>query len=113
MPTPFFQPDDPRINRNGRPKGALGFATKWRAALEKLAAANDKDPDEMELEIFQKGIASARSGDFRFYKDTMDRIHGMPKNTTDLNVEGAITIEIAEAIAKKNGITPNAEPSSQ
>lgn len=65
----------------GRPPGQKNYATLYREALINLAELNGKTPDELELEILSKGILSARSGDYRFYKDTLDRLHGMPKQT--------------------------------
>ena len=46
--------------KSGNPKGhKLGqknFKTLFREALIKLAKANDKDPNELELEILEMGI---------------------------------------------------------
>ena len=63
-------------NPNGRPKGQKDYATLYREALIKLAKSNKKTPDELELEILSKGILNARAGDYRFYKDLLDRLHG-------------------------------------
>ena len=63
-------------NPNGRPLGQKNYATLYREALIKLGQLNGKEPDEIELEMIANGLASARKGDFRFYKDTMDRLHG-------------------------------------
>lgn len=63
-------------NPNGRPVGQRNYATIYREALIKLAENNDKTPEELEDEILSKGILNARTGDYRFYKDLLDRLHG-------------------------------------
>jgi len=63
-------------NPNGRPLGQRNYSTIYREALIKLGEANNKDPGEIELELIQKGILNARNGDYRFYKDVLDRTFG-------------------------------------
>lgn len=75
-------------NPNGRPLGQKNYATLYREALIKLAKLNDKEPEELELEILSKGIMNARSGDYRFYKDVLDRIHGQATQNSEVNVTG-------------------------
>lgn len=78
-------------NPNGRPLGQRNYATIYREALIKLATLNDKSPEELENEILSSGILNARKGDYRFYKDILDRTYGMPvqkiENETILKVE--------------------------
>lgn len=71
-------------NPNGRPKGQKNYATLYREALIKLAKSNNKTPDELELEILSKGILNARAGDYRFYKDLLDRLHGTAISRAEL-----------------------------
>jgi len=75
-------------NPNGRPKGRKNFQTLFYEAIEVLAKQNGKTPDELELEIVQKGIASARKGDYKFYKDLLDRLHGTALNRSDVTSDG-------------------------
>lgn len=65
-----------RLNPNGRPNGQRNYATIYREALIKLGQANGKTADELETELVQAGFANARKGDYRFYKDVLDRAHG-------------------------------------
>jgi hypothetical protein len=60
----------------GRPKGQRNYATIYREALVKLAEMNGMEPEQMETDILLKGLASARKGDYRFWKDMHDRLHG-------------------------------------
>lgn len=81
-------------NPNGRPKGQRNFATIYRAALEKMAASQNMTPDEMEDLMLQSGIKGAFK-DFRFYKDTQDRVHGPPKQDVGIGgVDGNATIQV-------------------
>lgn len=72
----------------GRPKGQRNYATIYREALIKLASMNDMEPEEMETDILLKGLASARKGDYRFWKDLHDRLHGQSTQKTDLTTGG-------------------------
>lgn len=75
-------------NPNGRPKGQRNYATIYREALIKLAEMNDTTPEEMETDIHLKGLASARMGDYRFYKDLLDRLHGTAIQKSDVTSGG-------------------------
>lgn len=72
----------------GRPPGQKNYATIYREALVKIAEANGKTADDIELQIASKAILNARSGDYRFYKDIMDRLHGTPTFKTDVTSNG-------------------------
>lgn len=75
-------------NPNGRPKGQRNYATIYREALIKLAKLNDKSPEELEDEILSKGLLNARKGNYSFYKDVLDRLHGKALERTDLTTGG-------------------------
>jgi len=79
---------DPSPNPNGRPKGQRNYATIYREALIKLAALNDKSPEELEDEIVSSGLLNARKGNYAFYKDVMDRLHGSATQKTDVTSGG-------------------------
>ena len=83
----LFQPGESG-NPNGRPKGALNFATKFNAAIEKLAESNDISGEELELQILQMGIKKAREGDYSFYRDTFDRVYGKAQQSVDHTTNG-------------------------
>ncbi len=71
-------------NPNGRPNGQKNYSTLYREALIKLGQLNGKEPDELELEMISKGFMNARSGDYKFYKDVLDRLHGTAPQTIDV-----------------------------
>ena len=63
-------------NPEGKKKGTRNFETIYREALKKIAKLNDLTPEELEDDIIAKAVTAARKGDYRFYKDTLDRLHG-------------------------------------
>lgn len=83
----------------GRPKGQRNFATIYRDALIKLAEKNSLDPDQLETEILERALLSARKGDHRFYKDLMDRLYGQATQ----KMEETLKIEI-ETISPEDRI---------
>jgi hypothetical protein len=70
-------------NPNGRPKGALNFATKWMNFIEKVAEQNEKTPNEIDEEMLRVVYNKIIEGDHRFWKDIMDRVHGQAKQTIE------------------------------
>lgn len=79
-------PGAANLNPAGRPVGADGFKTIFEKALKQVAALNKIDPDDLYAQIIAKGIAQARSGDYRFYKDLLDRLHGKSKDTSAIDL---------------------------
>jgi hypothetical protein len=75
-------------NPKGHPKGQRNFITIYREALKSLATRNNMTELELENEILEKGILNARRGEYRFYKDIQDRIHGMANQSIDLTTGG-------------------------
>lgn len=86
------------LNPAGRPPGTENFKTIFEKALKHVAQVNGKDPEALYIEIISKGIQQARKGDFRFFKDLMDRVHGKAKESIYLTSDG-------QPIAAGNQIT--------
>lgn len=105
------------LNPNGRPKGAENFKTVFEKALKKLAVLNGKEADDLYEEIISKGITSARSGDYRFYKDLLDRLYGQPKQTMDVTSDGekltGITVEVVTVKNEPKTQGDNSVPKEQ
>ena len=81
-------------NPAGRPKGQRDYATIYREALIKLATLNNKTEEEIENEILSNALLSARKGDYRFYKDLIDRLYGTPVSRTELTGKGGSELKI-------------------
>lgn len=94
----------------GRPVGSLDFKTKWYKMIDKIAEANDITADEVELELVKVGYKRAKEGDYSFYRDAMDRIHGKPLQHTDITTNGKdLPIPILGNVSNNNSNTENSE----
>lgn len=60
----------------GRGEGTRNFATLYKDALLKLAKLNNTTPEALEDEMIANAVGLARKGDFAFYRDILDRLHG-------------------------------------
>lgn len=63
-------------NPKGYPKGRRNFITIYREAVVALAKKNKKSVKQLEGEMLQMGFKKARGGNYQFYKDILDRLHG-------------------------------------
>lgn len=90
------------LNPKGKPKGTLSFATKWERMVEKIAMQNNLTPEEIDEQLLLVGYKRAKEGDYSFYRDAMDRIHGKPMQPTEMEVKGNLTIQFAEDFNNKH-----------
>jgi hypothetical protein len=92
-------------NPDGKPPGTLDFKTKWFNFIKKIADQNELKPEDIDDQIFAVVLKEIRAGNFQFYKDTKDRIHGKASESMDLTSGGKpIVINVAKEIANQNGI---------
>jgi len=99
----------------GKTPGSLDFTTKWYRFIEKVASQNGITVDEVDEQMLKVAWKQIQSGDFRYYKDTLDRIHGTATNKQDVNLNAHVEFVIAEKLANKLGLndtTSNTEPSN-
>jgi hypothetical protein len=75
-------------NPTGHPRGQKNYKTLFREAIVKIAKLNKVKPDDIEVMIIQKGLTQALKGDFKFYKDNLDRLYGSPTQAVDLTSGG-------------------------
>lgn len=86
-------------NPNGRPLGQRNYSTIYREALIKIANANDKTPEEIETMMEEVGLKQGLKGNFAFWKDIRDRVHG--KAQENLKMSGDINIVFDNAFTPK------------
>lgn len=81
---PAWKKGDPSPNPHGRPKEQRNYATIYKEAMKLLASKNNTSPEALEAEMVANAAVLARKGDYRFYKDTLDRLHGQATVKTEL-----------------------------
>ena len=86
-------------NPNGRPTGQRNYATIYLEALKILADKNNTTVEALEAEMIANAAILARKGDYRFYKDILDRIHGQATQKSE--IKGDLTITGVEINVRK------------
>lgn len=86
------------LNPHGRPKGSVGFATKWKNAIDKIAEQNEIDPDDVEQQLLLVAYKKAKSGDYSFYKDIFDRVYGKAEQSIDHTTGGDKIIDKIQVV---------------
>lgn len=90
-----FTKDDPRINRNGRPKGSFSLVEMIKKKLQEVPEGKDKTYAEYFIEQLMK--KSVIEGDTSMMKDMINRVDGMPKQAMDLTTNGKDLFPDAQA----------------
>lgn len=82
----------------GRPKGQRDYKTIYMEAMKILADKNATTVEKLEAEMVANGLLMARKGDFRFYKDNLDRLHGtaVQKQENNLNVVVPVLVKFLD-----------------
>jgi len=94
-PLKSFKKDDPRINRNGRPKKGAALTDILNGKLDSIHKAGKTKKEA----IADKIIELALNGDITALKYIFDRIDGKPIETVKANVEQNIIN--ADVVQKK------------
>jgi len=86
------------LNPAGKLKGTEHFSTILDKALRRVAQLNKKESEELFEEIIGNAILQARGGNYKFYRDMLDRLYGKPRETVrvDTNPITKIEVEIIE-----------------
>ena len=93
------RPQNKNLKRDagpGRPKGQRNYATIYKAALKKIAEAKNMTSEEIEEMLVKTGLGKALEGDYKFYKDVQDRIHGQATQKVDVQAEVKPLIKLDE-----------------
>ena len=110
-----FDKNDPNINKKGRPVGCLKektFIEYFNEICSEIADKNGMSQEDVYKIIYKVGYTKAKQGNYSFYKDIMDRMHGRPEEKHDITSGGkaiqsnlsAEAIKEAEILLKKKKI---------
>ena len=69
--------------------------------MQILADKNSTTPEKLEAEMVANAAVLARKGDYRFYKDFMDRLHGTATQKTDIKSDGEKIVFVPNEVAIK------------
>jgi len=100
---PPWKKGDPSPNPKGYTPGKLHYATLRKLAVLKLAKKMKLKPNEVDVLLIINGLSAALKGDYRYYKDDLDRVHGRAQ----AKVEHSGTIDLTEIL---NEIRENGTP---
>lgn len=106
-----FKKDDPRINREGRPKGSKGLTTKLRLALDKIHEGTGTRYDEL---FVQATLKDGIKTDGQSRRMIFQYLEGMPIQKVDGHLEH--TVQVVDPEMKKlidDEINRQTTPSSE
>lgn len=75
----------------GRPKGLRDWSTDFNEAIKVVAKQTGKKESEIRTELLIRGISEARSGNFNFWREIIDRDYGklMQPIEAEIDIPGA------------------------
>lgn len=100
-----FTSDDPRINREGRPKGVKNFTTKVKEALERMSEEDGLSYEDL---LVKKILTKAmKQGDNKMIELIWNYLDGKPvsKNETEMNLNAPNPILVKFIGDEDNGDT--------
>lgn len=105
-----FEKNDPRINREGRPKGSLSVVAELKRQLEQCPEGDKRTYLEILVKkVLKKGIVD---GDVTMIKDIINRVDGMPQQRTDIT-SGDKPMPILYAISSNNSNEEDSSPKEE
>ena len=84
----------------GRPKGSESFKTKWERFVVKVADKNELLPEDIDEQLLAVAYKKAKEGEYNFYKDIHDRVHGKAVQPSELDVKGDVNVVFSKEFNK-------------
>jgi len=76
-------------NPDGPGAGYVQFKTKFQEAVTRIAEKReDLEPEDVDVKIVMRGVVQALNGNFKFFKDILDRRFGKAQKNTDITTAG-------------------------
>jgi hypothetical protein len=73
------------LNPKGKTLGSKNFSTDFDEVVEDLAKSEGKTKSEVRKDLLKIAYQLAKTGDFNFYKDIVDRYYGKPKTSLEID----------------------------
>jgi len=89
-------------NPVGKPKGLRDFNKDFDEVVAEIAEENHITRSEARKHLLKVAYKHAKEGSFPFWNQLVERQYGKVEETHNIN--GNLTVEISETIAKKNDI---------
>jgi hypothetical protein len=93
-------------NPKGRRKGQRDYRTLFWLAIERIAENKGLEPEEVEEALHIKAIEKAGKGDFFFYQELNNRVHGKVTDKMDVTSGGK---SLADLILAANNVKRGAK----
>jgi hypothetical protein len=84
-------------NPKGRRKGQRDFRTIYWIAAEEVARLHGMTPEEVEVHLYVAAISKGLKGDFFFFQELMNRVHGKITDKVDVTSGGKTLAELISA----------------
>lgn len=95
----------------GRPKGSYSLVEAIRRKLEEIPEGKDKTYGEYFIEqVMKKTVVE---GDVAMMRDILNRVDGMPKQSTDITSNGQSILLMPSELIQKNEISSETSGDSQ
>jgi hypothetical protein len=75
-------------NPSGRPVGAKSFSTLFDQAIKEIAKEGNLKIGDPRIALVKKAIVEGLKGNYKYYRDIMDRDIGKPQEKVDLTSGG-------------------------
>jgi len=72
----------------GRPTGSEDFKTKMLKAVDYIAKNSNSTPDQVWDKFYASGLTNGMKGNFPFFKEVVERLHGVVTQKTDITSNG-------------------------
>lgn len=82
------------LNPLGKSVGTKDYATLYKEAILAIAKSQGVDAEAVEQDLIKSGLLRGIKGNFKFYQDVLDRIHGKPVSKVDMNIQGEMVQKV-------------------
>ena len=82
----------------GRPPGKKNYATLREEAIIQMGKDKGLTAEEVDVLLVKQGVTRAINGDYRFYRDDLDRTHGTALMMSKVEHSGKVEVDNESSI---------------